>query len=184
MQRRYVVVFIVIAIAVGAVADLLGGHDTGSSSGPSDDTPGSTVAATVTRVVDGDTIKVDVDGRKDTVRYIGMDTPESVKPDTPVQCYAENASHQNARLLPDGQAVKLVIGAEPRDRYGRLLAYVYRSPDGLFVNAELLRGGFAHTLTIPPNDRLAPRFAQLEEQARSAGRGLWRACPSLASTYG
>ena len=183
MPRSYVVVFVVIALAAGAAADLLGGHK-GGGSGSGYDAPNSTVAATVTRVVDGDTIKVDVDGHKDTVRYIGMDTPESVKPDTAVQCYAENASHQNARLLPDGQAVKLVIGAEPRDRYGRLLAYVYRSPDGLFVNAELLRGGFAHTLTIPPNDRLAPRFAQLEEQARSAGRGLWRACPSLASTYG
>jgi micrococcal nuclease len=183
VRRSHVLVFVLIAFAAGAVADLLGGSGQGSG-GASDAVPNSTVAATVTRVVDGDTIKVSVDGRKDTVRYIGMDTPESVKPNTPVQCYAEIASHENARLLPPGQRVKLVVGDEPRDRYGRLLAYVYRSPDGLFVNAQLLRGGFAHTLTIAPNDRLAPRFAQLEEQARNSGRGLWRACPSLAATYG
>jgi micrococcal nuclease len=182
VRGSYVLAFVLIAVVAGAVASLLGGGDTGS--GPSDDVPNSTVAAIVTRVVDGDTIKVSVGGRKDTVRYIGMDTPESVKPNTPVQCYAEIASHENARLLPPGQAVKLVVGDEARDRYGRLLAYVYRSADGLFVNAELLRGGFAHTLTIAPNDRLAPRFAQIEEQARSTGRGLWRACPSLAASYG
>jgi micrococcal nuclease len=80
--------------------------------------------------------------------------------------------------------VRLVVGAEARDRYGRLLAYVYRASDGLFVNAELLRGGYAHTLTIAPNDRLAPRFAQLQDQARAAGRGLWSACPVLAASYG
>ena len=120
----------------------------------------------------------------ETVRYIGMDTPESVKPNTPVQCYAENASHENARLLSVGAAVRLVVGAEARDRYGRLLAYVYRTSDGAFINAQLLRGGFAHTLTIAPNDRLAPQFAQLQDQARAAHRGLWQACPALAATYG
>jgi micrococcal nuclease len=182
VPRSYVVVLVLIALAAGAAADLLDSrHGSGSSS---DDVPNSTVAATVTRVVDGDTIKVDAGGHTDTVRFIGMDTPESVKPDTPVQCYAEIASHETARLVPPGQAVRLIVGAEPRDRYGRLLAYVYRSPDGLFVNAALLRGGFAHTLTIAPNDRLAPQFAAIEDQARHAGRGLWRACPSLASTYG
>src|SRR5262249_55225732 len=98
--------------------------------------------------------------------------------------YAEPASHRTAALLPDGTKVRLVVGAEARDRYGRLLAYVYRASDGLFVNADLLRGGFAHTLTIPPHDRLRPRFDQLQSQARAAGRGLWRACPALAASYG
>ncbi len=171
----------VLAVVAGIVAYRPGGGSGGSGA---DDAPNSTVAARVTRVVDGDTIKVDAGGRKDTVRYIGMDTPESVKPNTPVQCYAEVASHYNARLLAPGAAVRLVIGAEPRDRYGRLLAYVYRASDNLLVNAALLRGGFAHTLTIAPNDRLATQFAQLEDEARQAGRGLWRACPGLANTYG
>jgi micrococcal nuclease len=74
--------------------------------------------------------------------------------------------------------VRLVLDIEHRDRFGRLLAYVYRADDGLFVNAELVRGGFARTLTIPPNVRYAARFAALARQARRAGRGLWSACPS------
>lgn len=131
--------------------------------------------ARVTRVVDGDTIKVDMGGVPDTVRYIGMDTPESVKPGVPVQCDAERASHRNAQLVA-GRRVRLVVGAEPRDRYGRLLAYVYRRDDGQLVNEELLREGLARTLTIPPNDRLAARFARVQAAARAAGRGLWSQC--------
>jgi micrococcal nuclease len=172
---------VVLALGAALLADRTGG---GSGSGFSYDHANAVVGARVTRIVDGDTIKVDIAGRQDTVRYIGMDTPESVKPDTPVQCYAEIASHEDARLLPVGTAVRLVVGADPRDRYGRLLAYVYRRSDGLFVNAQLVRGGYAHTLTIAPNDRLAPEFAALEDRARTAGRGLWRACPALAATYG
>lgn len=139
-------------------------------------TAGATVAAQVTRVVDGDTARVqDAAGAADTVRYIGVDTPESVKPNTPVQCYAKEASHRNDELV-SGQAVRLVIGTEPRDRYGRLLAYVYRVRDGAFVNATLLSEGLARTLTIKPNDRYADRFATLADAARSAQKGLWGSC--------
>ncbi len=139
-------------------------------------TPGQRVSARVVRVVDGDTIHVRA-GRtaEETVRYIGVDTPESVKPDTPVQCYAKVAGHRNATLVA-GRAVTLVVGAEPRDRYGRLLAYVFRAEDGRFVNAALVEGGFARTLTIPPNDRYAARFAALQAGARAADRGLWGRC--------
>jgi len=72
--------------------------------------------------------------------------------------------------------VRLVFDVERRDRFGRLLAYVYRARDGVFVNAALVRGGFARTLTIPPNVRFAGRFAALAAEARRAGRGLWSAC--------
>jgi micrococcal nuclease len=138
--------------------------------------PGQRVAARVVRVVDGDTVHVRPGDRaEETVRYIGVDTPESVKPDTPVQCYAKAASHRNAALV-DGQAVTLVVGAEPRDRYGRLLAYVFRAADGRFVNAELVREGFARTLTISPNDRYATRFEALQADAKAADRGLWGHC--------
>jgi micrococcal nuclease len=138
--------------------------------------PGQTLTARVTRVVDGDTVHVRGDGGgEETVRYIGVDTPESVKPGTPVQCYAKAASHRNAQLV-DAQPVRLVVGAEARDRYGRLLAYVYRVADGRFVNETLVDGGFARTLTIPPNDRYAARFAARAAAARQAGRGLWGAC--------
>jgi len=133
------------------------------------------VQGEVTRVVDGDTIHVDLDGTDETVRYIGVDTPESVKPGTPVQCFAKRASARNEQLV-GGQDVRLRFDVERRDRYGRLLAYVYRSRDGLFVNAALVRDGYARPLTVPPNVRFADRFARLAREAREAGRGLWRAC--------
>jgi micrococcal nuclease len=132
----------------------------------------------VVRVVDGDTIKVQrPDGRTDRVRYIGVDTPETVKPGTPVQCFGHEASRENGSLVA-GRTVRLVPGAETRDRYGRLLAYVYRTTDDAFVNERLVRDGYARTLTIAPNDRYADHFRALQDQARSAGRGLWGACPA------
>jgi micrococcal nuclease len=139
------------------------------------DTPGSAEAGTVTRVVDGDTIHVSLGGQDETVRYIGVDTPESVKPGTPVQCFAKAASAANERLV-DGRRVRLSFDAERRDRYGRLLAYVYRADDDAFVNARLVQDGYARTLTIPPNVHFAGRFAALARSAREQRRGLWRAC--------
>jgi len=111
------------------------------------------------------------------VRYIGVDTPESVKPGTPVQCFAKRASAFNEHLVA-GERVRLVRDAEERDRYGRLLAYVYRSRDHLFVNARLVRGGYAVPLTIPPNVAHAEQFRTLAVVARRKGRGLWSACRS------
>jgi micrococcal nuclease len=137
------------------------------------DEPPASASAYVSRVVDGDTVEVVLDGREEDVRYIGVDTPETVKPDTPVQCFGPQASAFNHRLV-EGRRVRLVFGAERRDVYDRLLAYVYL--DGRFVNAELLRRGLARTLTIPPNDRFAGRFKQLEVAAARAGRGLWGDC--------
>jgi micrococcal nuclease len=132
--------------------------------------------AQVLRVVDGDTIRVRVDGHTERVRYIGVDTPESVKPGTPVQCFAKHASAANAALVA-GRSVRLVSDVEQRDRYGRLLAYVYREPDGAFVNAALVRDGFARPLTIAPNVAHAREFDGLARDARHARRGLWAACP-------
>ena len=121
-------------------------------------------------MVDGDTIRVRLDGRTERVRYIGVDTPESVKPGTPVQCYAKRAAAANAALVA-GRSVRLVGDVEQRDRYGRLLAYVYREPDGAFVNAQLVRDGYARTLTIAPNVAHAHQFAQLAQTARGAAAG-------------
>jgi micrococcal nuclease len=132
--------------------------------------------AQVLRVVDGDTIRVRVGGHTERVRYIGVDTPESVKPGTRVQCYAKRASAANAALVA-GRSVRLVADVEQRDRYGRLLAYVYREPDGAFVNAQLVRDGYARPLTIAPNVAHAREFAGLARDARRARRGLWAACP-------
>jgi micrococcal nuclease len=128
----------------------------------------------VVRVVDGDTIHVRVDGRREKVRYIGIDTPETRGAD---ECFSQRASVFNGRLV-GGERVRLVTDAEQRDRYGRLLAYVYRVRDGLFVNAELVREGYAQPLTVPPNVAHADDFRRLAADARRAGRGLWSACRS------
>jgi len=135
--------------------------------------PPQSAWAYVVRAVDGDTIEVQVDGRREDVRYIGIDTPETVKPDTPVQCFGPQAHRFNDRLVTH-QRVRLVFGVERRDVYGRLLAYVYLGRR--FVNAELARRGLARTLTIPPNDRFARRFKRLQTAAARAGRGLWGTC--------
>jgi micrococcal nuclease len=134
--------------------------------------PGSAWAY-VTRAVDGDTIEVRIDGQLEDVRYIGVDTPETVKPGTPVQCFGPQASRFNHRLV-ERRRVRLVFGQERRDVYGRLLAYVYLGER--FVNAELARRGLARALTIPPNDRFARRFKRLQAAAARAGRGLWGDC--------
>ena len=140
----------------------------------------SALRAHVTHVVDGDTIDVELpDGDKESVRYIGIDTPETVKPDTPVQCGGPRAHEVNESLV-GGRTVMIRFDAERRDVYGRLLAYVYLPRPGqraLFVNAELARRGLARTLTIPPNDSFAQLFARLASRAAASGRGLWGHCP-------
>ena len=137
------------------------------------DPPLRSATAYVVRAVDGDTIEVLLDGHGEDVRYIGIDTPETVKPGTPVQCFGPQAHRFNSRRVAH-RRVRLVFGEERRDVYGRLLAYVYLGRR--FVNAELARRGLARTLTIPPNDRFARRFKRLQTGAARAGRGLWGAC--------
>lgn len=127
------------------------------------------------RVVDGDTIRVVEDGREEPVRYIGVDTPETVKPGSPVECFGKAASRANAELV-EGERVRLVEDVESHDRYGRRLAYVYRVSDGLFVNAELVRQGFATPATYPPNVAHADELAALARRARRDRRGLWSVC--------
>jgi micrococcal nuclease len=124
------------------------------------------------RVADGDTVRVRIDGgREERVRYIGIDTPEV----TSGECFADEATAFNERLVA-GREVRLELGAEERDRYGRLLAYVYA--EDVLVNAELLRKGYAQPLTVPPNVRFAGRFKRLARDARREGRGLWASCSS------
>jgi micrococcal nuclease len=140
---------------------------------PSPDQGPAQVRGFVVRAVDGDTLEVAFDGRREYVRLIGVDTPETVKPDTPVQCYGPRASAFEHRVA-EGRRVRLVFGVERRDVYGRLLAYAYLGRR--FLNAELVRKGLARTLTIPPNDRFAPLFSRLQRRAARRGRGLWGAC--------
>src|SRR5438105_15842049 len=129
------VVGLVLALAVAGCGRLAG-----TSGSPTTTAPGT---AFVSRVVDGDTVVVTIAGKKESVRLIGIDTPESVKPGTPVQCFALEASARTKASLPPRTAVRLVRDTEARDRYGRLLAYVYRASAGLFVNLALAQEGFA-----------------------------------------
>jgi micrococcal nuclease len=148
------------------------GGDGGQGSSGAEAT-GQRARAYVSRVVDGDTVEVRIGGREDDVRYIGIDTPESVKPEAPVECFGGQASALNQRLV-EHREVRLVFDRERRDVYGRLLAYVYVGKR--FVNAHLVRLGYARTLTIPPNVAHAGLFGRLARAAGRAGRGLWGVC--------
>lgn len=143
----------------------------GSSAGP-----GAPGVVLVAEVVDGDTIEVRQRGRTEKVRLLGIDTPETKDPRKPVQCFGKEASARTAELLPVGTEVRLVRDVEERDRYDRLLAYVYRADDGLFVNLELARGGYADLLTYPPNLAHTAELQGAVAEARRQERGLWQAC--------
>lgn len=145
--------------------------------------PGGHETATVTRVVDGDTIEVAITGRSEgpgaglapigstqKVRLIGIDTPESVRPGTPVECFGREASAA-AKSLLEGREVTLVKDVEETDRYDRLLRYVYIG--GEMANARLVINGYATAYTYPPNVRWSDLFVQLEREARDGDRGLW-----------
>lgn len=121
--------------------------------------------AAVVRIIDGDTIEVEMDGQTYRVRYIGMDTPERG------DYFYDEATAANRQLV-EGQTVTLVKDVSETDRYGRLLRYVYLS-DGTFVNAELVRQGYAQIATFPPDVANQELFVQLQQEAREAGRGLW-----------
>lgn len=125
---------------------------------------------TVERVVDGDTIVVTGGER---VRLIGIDTPETVDPRRPVECFGEQASTRTKELLPPGTRVRLELDVERTDRYGRTLAYVHRVEDDMFVNLELARGGYAEQLTVPPDVAHADEIGDAVTAARADGRGLW-----------
>jgi micrococcal nuclease len=136
-----------------------------------------TANATVVRVIDGDTIDVDFrNGPKERVRLIGIDTPETKKPNTPIQCFGPEASAFTESLLPDDTPVEIVRDVEARDDYGRLLGYVYRASDGMFVNLEIIQRGYARPLTIPPNVAHADDFVGAARAAEAADLGLWGGC--------
>jgi micrococcal nuclease len=130
--------------------------------------------ATVVHVSDGDTITVRVGAREERVRILGADTPEVVDPRKPVQCYGPEASAHTKARLPPGTQVSLETDAEVRDKYGRLLAYVYVA--GARYDDELLRLGFARLLIIAPNGVHARAMLGAELEARAARRGLWGVC--------
>jgi micrococcal nuclease len=130
--------------------------------------------ATVTRVVDGDTAHVSFHGRDVTVRFIGVDTPETVAPGQPIECYGPEASRFTTAELT-GQRVRLEFDVDRIDPYGRTLAYLWMR-DGSMFNETLVREGFATVATYPPDTKYVQRFQAAQRLARSADRGRWAAC--------
>ena len=165
---RRLLVGLVLCLAV-----LAGACARGDAADDAADEPG---VARVERVVDGDTLRVRIAGRREAVRLIGIDTPESVRPGTPVECFAKEAARRLGELAPPGTRVRLERDVEARDRYGRLLAYAYRRHDGLFLNLALAHEGYAEVATYPPNVAHTADFRAAVADARAAGRGLWSAC--------
>jgi len=158
-------VLIVLALGAIAYASLPRGTGVGGAAGS-----GENGWTRVVRVIDGDTVILAGLGSS---RIVGVDTPETVKPDTPVQCFGPQASHFEHRRV-EGRRVRLLTGVEPRDYYGRLLAYVWI--ERRFLESELLGRGLARVLTFHPNDRFAHRFEVIAQKAAKAGKGLWNAC--------
>lgn len=161
VRTRAVVVAILAAASLGGW--WLGRVDRGAAS----------QSAVVVKAVDGDTIDVSIGGHTDTVRLLGIDTPETHHPTKPVQCFGpEAAAYTKAELA--GRTVRLEDDVEARDLYGRRLAYVY--VDGRRFNDELLQKGYARLLVIPPNGAHARTMLAEELAAKRAGVGLWGAC--------
>ena len=133
-------------------------------------------SATVERVIDGDTVELVIDGQPERVRLIGIDAPESVSPKVPEQCFGAEASKALAGLLPAGTTVRIERDVEARDRYHRLLLYLYRPDDELFVNQWLVEAGFADAVAYEPNTSLQDRFEAARRQAEVSGIGLWGQC--------
>lgn len=134
------------------------------------------VEARVVRVVDGDTIRVSVGGHVYTVRYIGIDTPETKHPSKPVQWMGPEATRANQELV-SWETVYLEKDVSETDRHGRLLRYVFLA-DGTFVNAELVRTGYAHAVTYPPDVKYQDLLLQMQVEAREQERGLWGPTPT------
>ncbi len=128
----------------------------------------------VTRVIDGDTIVVEGSIK---VRYIGVDTPETVDPRRPVGCFGKEASNFNKQLV-EGKMVRLEKDVSETDKFGRLLRYVYLQTDNgeIFVNDTLARQGYAMVKTYPPDVKYQDQFLQAQQEARQNNRGLWSKC--------
>ena len=164
MEAIFAFIFMIISQFFGGTVD-----DVPSTNDSSKQT---TEVAQVVSVVDGDTIKVRIDGIEETVRYIGIDTPEPYRDGEPA-CYSQEATEQNRAYVADKE-IRLVPDEENRDRFDRLLRYVY--VDDVFVNQELIEQGFATTLSIRPNTQFASDLTNAQTTARAEGRGLWSAC--------
>lgn len=191
MNRRHLAACALLLVALGGCGTGDGtpgdggeggaaGGDGGAAGGSGDGVTG----ARVVRVVDGDTLIARVGGSggggggEERVRLLGVDAPESVTPDRPVDCFGPQAAAELRRLLPEGSAVLLAVDPSQgrEDRFGRLLAEVTREGAAATVNVQLVAGGFAEVFRGDGRGRLQPTLRAAERDARDARRGLWGAC--------
>jgi micrococcal nuclease len=174
-MRRAVPTAVLLIVATSACTD--------ADRGGAPPTTGAVQAnATVEWIVDGDTIDVVVDGEQERVRLIGIDTPETAhaasgdRPAQDAECFGGEAQRFTTQLIPVGTPVRLERDVVARDDFGRLLAYVYRAADGILVNYELARQGYAQPLTIPPNVAFRDQIVEAARRAEADQAGLWAAC--------
>jgi micrococcal nuclease len=167
-------------LALAALAGVTRSAPAGPSPAASPATaPVAALEGPVVRVVDGDTIHVKLGDRTEKVRYIGVNTPEVHHPTKGEEPGGREAARVNAELVA-GQRVRLELDAQARDRYGRVLAYVWVGD--LMINAELVCRGYAQVMTVPPNVRHQALFLRLQREAREAGRGLWARSPGAPAS--
>ena len=127
-------------------------------------------------VIDGDTVDIDINGRTERVRLIGVNTPETKHPTKPIECFGPEASAYLTQLLPKGITVRIELDVEARDRYGRMLLYLYLGSNDLFINLDLVARGYGTPMSIEPNTFHRNDFVRAAAQAEAADVGLWKAC--------
>jgi micrococcal nuclease len=134
------------------------------------------VLITVLKVIDGDTVDIDIKGNTERVRLIGVNTPETKHPTKPIECFGPEASAYLTQLLPKGTHVRMERDIEARDRYGRMLLYLYRESDNLFINLDLVSHGYGTPMSIEPNTFHRNDFVHAAALAETTNEGLWKAC--------
>lgn len=130
----------------------------------------------IVKVIDGDTVDIALAGRTERVRLIGVNTPETKHPTKPIECFGPEASAYLTRLLPKGTTVRIERDVEARDRYGRMLLYLYLGSNDLFINLDLVARGYGTPMSIEPNTFHRNDFVRAAAQAEAANVGLWKAC--------
>lgn len=134
------------------------------------------VLVRILTVIDGDTVDIEIDGRTERVRLIGVNTPETKHPTKPIECFGPEASAYMTQLLPKGTDVRIERDTEARDRYGRMLLYLYRESDNLFINLDLVLRGYGTPMSIEPNTFHHIDFVHAAALAETTNVGLWQAC--------
>jgi micrococcal nuclease len=170
-------------IALAALLLVAGGCASSEDRAP--EAAGPAERGVVVRVVDGDTLVARVDGSRVRVRLLGVDAPESVTPDQPVECFGPEAGDAARRLLPEGARISLETDPTQgrEDRFGRRLAVVTVTGQDASVNERLVAGGYARIFRGDGRARLLPALSEAQREARRADRGLWGACPAAARGY-